>query len=208
MAITKQDIFNAANAIQASGTKPTMALVREKLGGGSLSTISPALREWSETIGNKTPPTVIDIPSEVKNVLDKMGAEVWRSLSAITNEKLVRIETEATAAILEATKDRDVAIIEISQLEEQIEKLLSCKAQLEQKNKSLELQIEKQQATMDAQATQITDLKLMCSNATTAEKIALEKAAALAGKMDFVLEENKRLQEPKKAPVKKAVATE
>jgi hypothetical protein len=190
MAITKQDIFDAADAIQASGIKPTMAAVRERLGGGSLSTISPALREWVES-GNKIVAVIVDLPPEVKTIVEKMGGEIWKSLSAITNDKILRIETDATLAINEAFKDRDTALTEVQKLEIEIEKLLTCKLNFESKNNSLELQIEKQQIMIDSQITKIDELKADCSVALFAEKIAIEKAASLNGKLEFVLQQNK-----------------
>ncbi len=51
MAITKQDIIEAAEALQAAGTNPTMNAIRETLCGGSFATISPILRDWRESKG-------------------------------------------------------------------------------------------------------------------------------------------------------------
>ena len=51
MAITKQDILAVADALDAEGVKPTLAAVRKKLGGGSFSTISEAMKEWKAEIG-------------------------------------------------------------------------------------------------------------------------------------------------------------
>jgi hypothetical protein len=150
MAITKEQIIAAADALEVSGVKATMAAVREKLGSGSLATISPVLREWRESKDRSTAVAVIDIPSEVKVVLEKMGAEIWRSLSAITNDKILRIESEATAAIAEATRDRDLAIGDIEALEAQIKELLTCKASLESQVRTLDLQAQKLQLALDS----------------------------------------------------------
>ncbi|NOR69629.1 MAG: hypothetical protein GQ532_08045, partial [Methylomarinum sp.] len=46
MAITKEQIIETAERLQAKNINPTMAGVREALGGGSFATISPVLRDW------------------------------------------------------------------------------------------------------------------------------------------------------------------
>jgi hypothetical protein len=46
MAISKDDVFKVADAIDAAGQSPTLAAVRKALGGGSFTTISQPLNEW------------------------------------------------------------------------------------------------------------------------------------------------------------------
>ena len=45
MAVTKEQIFSAADELAASGQRPTLEAIR-KITGGSYTTISPALNEW------------------------------------------------------------------------------------------------------------------------------------------------------------------
>ena len=44
MAITRERIWTAADQLDAEGDRPTLAAIRKKLGGGSYSTISEAMR--------------------------------------------------------------------------------------------------------------------------------------------------------------------
>jgi hypothetical protein len=46
MAFSKDDIFKAADTLDAAGQSPTLAAVRKALGGGSFTTISEPLNEW------------------------------------------------------------------------------------------------------------------------------------------------------------------
>jgi hypothetical protein len=45
MAVTKEQVFAAADQISVAGQRPTLEAVR-KITGGSYTTISPALNEW------------------------------------------------------------------------------------------------------------------------------------------------------------------
>ncbi len=44
MAISKKSIFDAADALDAAGQRPTLAALRKAVGGGSFTTISEAIR--------------------------------------------------------------------------------------------------------------------------------------------------------------------
>ena len=46
MAITRERIFEVAEAMDAAGQVPTLAAVRKAIGGGSFTTISEAMTEW------------------------------------------------------------------------------------------------------------------------------------------------------------------
>ncbi|MGC8733093.1 MAG: DNA-binding protein [Halothiobacillaceae bacterium] len=48
MALTRGDIWAAADRLDAEGKVPTLAAVRKALGSGSFTTISKAMREWHQ----------------------------------------------------------------------------------------------------------------------------------------------------------------
>jgi chromosome segregation ATPase len=72
----------------------------------------------------------------------------------------------------------------------------------EEKTKSLDGQVIKLQTALDVQDTQIKEAKAERAAAVTAEKMALEKAAALSGQLEQVLKELKEFQEKAKNPEK------
>jgi colicin import membrane protein len=53
MAVTKEQIFSAADDLAAAGQRPTLEAIRQ-ITGGSYTTISPALNEWKAR--QATPP--------------------------------------------------------------------------------------------------------------------------------------------------------
>ena len=143
MAITREDITNAAEALERDGVKPTMATVREYLGGGSFATISPVLREWKE--GRKTTTAVVlEMPGELKVVTERMGAEFWQAASRLANEKLVTVQAEADSAVMEAQSERDEALQEVARLEAEVETMLAQQNALAQEKQAAE-QVSSQQ---------------------------------------------------------------
>lgn len=135
MAITRDEIIQAAEALERDGEKATMASVREFLGGGSFATISPVLREWKE--GRKsTQSVVLEMPGELKAVMERQGSEFWQAASRLANEKLITVQTEADNAVADAQAERDETLQEVARLESAManlgEQVLSADKQKEE----------------------------------------------------------------------------
>jgi chromosome segregation ATPase len=120
MAISKQDIIDAAEKLQAAGINPTMQAIRDTLGGGSFATISPVLREWRNASGQRAT-VAIEMPGEAKAALERAGVDLWKIITTLATEKLTKVQEEAEAAIQAANADRDEALLEIARLETGIE---------------------------------------------------------------------------------------
>lgn len=73
MSATRSTVFKAADQLAAEGRIPTFTSVREKLGGGSYSTIGKYLKEWKDTPGRGHPP----LPDALRSALLRFGAELW-----------------------------------------------------------------------------------------------------------------------------------
>ncbi len=116
MAITRDEIIKAADALERDGEKVTAEAVRAFLGGGSYTTLSPVLREWKE--GRKTTVAVVlDMPGELKAVMERLGSEFWQAASKLANEKLISVQAEADSAVADAQAERDETLQEVARLE-------------------------------------------------------------------------------------------
>jgi chromosome segregation ATPase len=120
MAISKQDIIEAAEKLQIADVNPTMQAIRDALGGGSFATISPVLREWRNASGQRAT-VAIEMPGEAKSALERAGVDLWKIITTLATEKLTKVQDEAEAAINAAQADRDEALAEIVRLEASIE---------------------------------------------------------------------------------------
>lgn len=98
---TRETVFQAANELKRDGIKPTQTLIRERLGGGSMQTISALLKEWRDE--DSAVPDIMDtLPDDIKEVMDKayegFVLQVWKA----TDGHLGR-EKQALSAELKAT---------------------------------------------------------------------------------------------------------
>lgn len=114
----KQRIIEVANTLVLEGIEsPTNNEVRERLGGGSLSHISPVMREWRNERKEQIT-TSIEIPDELKKIIETSLAQVWTTSNNIAFSSIEAIKNESESLIAEANNERDEALEEVQRLEE------------------------------------------------------------------------------------------
>lgn len=106
MAITKDQIFAAADELDVVGQNPTLAAVRKALGGGSFTTISDAMAEWKSRKAAKEQPLREPAPATISDRLSELGADIWSMALELANGRLAseREALEAARTQLEAEK--------------------------------------------------------------------------------------------------------
>ena len=162
MALTKDQILQAADQLAAAGTAPTLAAVRAAVGGGSYTTINEALKEWKAKQQAAVMPLREPAPEGISKRLDEVGAEVWAIALELANARLTS-EREA----LEATRQQlETAQQEATELADQLS------AELEA------LQAQHLQATQDLQTASTTLETLRQENATLSRQLATTEARA------------------------------
>ena len=162
MALTKDQIFQAADQLAAAGTAPTLAAVRSAVGGGSYTTINEALKEWKAKQQATNAPIREPAPAAVATRLEELGADIWAVALELANARLTS-EREA----LEATRQQlETAQQEATELADQLS------AELET------LQAQHQQATQNLQAANTTLEQLRHENATLSRQLATTEARA------------------------------
>lgn len=132
MAISKEQIYAAIEAIAASGQKPTTITIREYLGTGSLGTINPVLKEWREL---QAPPTLTPVTPQVpvpQPFIDGVQAiipQLWTVAAETANTLLAAERTAWTAerdelkteleelTALEAAASDDLEVLKINNAE-------------------------------------------------------------------------------------------
>ena len=159
--VTKEIVFAAANKLLAEGKRPSQRAVLNEIGFGSMTTVSPLLREWRNN--------ALDIAATSQ----PLPAGLLRELDLLqrNTEKVIR---EECAADLEDVRDSEQLLIQEN------EQLIAQVAAIQ-----AELQAAREDATTaQAQLTQIhTDhaalkLELNSERASVAElRIELAKAS-------------------------------
>ena len=162
MAITKDQISQAADQLTAGGGTATLANVRKALGGGSYTTINEALKEWKARRQASTTPVREPAPAAVAARAGELGADIWAIALELANARLTheREALEATRAQLETAQQ------EATELADQLS------AELET------LQAQHQQATDALEAANSALGRLQQENATLARQAAVTEAQA------------------------------
>jgi hypothetical protein len=109
MAISREQVFAAADELQAAGQKPTLEAIRQRL-GGSYTTLAPLLREWKAAQAVAGVPMSEPVPENITGRLEDVAAEIWKSALDLAHSRL----QEERAALDEARKqlesERDEAV--------------------------------------------------------------------------------------------------
>lgn len=124
----QQQIWQAADALAATGVSVTMRAVKEYMGGGSFSYISPVLRAWKEArkprfqVGDELPEELQGVVSAAVSHIAQRFHESFTGLAdecieratgeldyrlAAVNDQLAEMESEC--ATLETERDDEVA---------------------------------------------------------------------------------------------------
>lgn len=172
--IEKIDVFVAADAILATGKEPTIQAVREKLGTGSLTTISKHLKDWQAAKRNQSP---IAAPPEA---LAATFQTIW-SLAFKEAEKIFLNQKEALT--LEKQKWEEEKKIFLEELEElEVQKHVK-----ENKIKELNKILEREQELRDT-------MHVSLSNSTEAIAKRDGEIKALKERLAAEAERNNKLE--------------
>lgn len=116
-------------------------------------------------------------------------------LSKIENQALSQRLTEEKAQHEKDATELKAAIVQRDAEREKLRADLENRIKTsEERAKSLDMQVTKLQTALDIQSGHISETKAERAEALKAEKVAIEKTAALSGQLELILEDNKRLQ--------------
>ena len=103
--VTPAAVAQAADALFASGTPPTVRKVRERLGGGALGTLTPLLRAWWKELPTRfvRAATTFDRRAEVAHLLEALWLEALE-------EARIRARGAAASATAPLPSDRSTSV--------------------------------------------------------------------------------------------------
>lgn len=135
MAISKEQIFEVADALDRDGQNPTLANVRKQLGSGSFTTISEAMNEWRTRKASRATSARESTPQTITEKLAEMGGELWAVALEMANNRLAAereaLETmrqEAEAARQEAASLADQLTSELDETKTRIAAIEAAQA--------------------------------------------------------------------------------
>lgn len=136
MALTKEDIWAAADRLYAERKSPTLAAVRKALGSGSFTTISEAMREWHQRRKEKADKAqeAGPVPPELDDVIRRFTQKVWAKAYELVRAEVVKVSGAFEEARKELVRERQ----ELEAVAEDLSTALEeCQAKTEEANAAL-----------------------------------------------------------------------
>ena len=186
MAITKDQIWAAADELDGAGKPPTLAAVRKAVGGGSFTTIQDAMTEWKAKRQAKEAPIKEPAPQALTDRLSEVGAEIWSMALQLANARLAADRETLEAERVQMEADRQEAADLADQLNEELDAAKARCADLERAERE----------TAGRLNAALADAKEAAERATRAETRAAEierRADDLNAELGRVHEQNTAL---------------
>ncbi len=123
--VTDETVFEIADQLTANGEKVTNRAVWSAIGGGSMTTISQALRRWKErqVLQVTQPIERTPLPAALVDVLQNAAAQLWEAAQAETKSELEQLAQATNARIAEAQSERDDTLAELQTTAEELEQV-------------------------------------------------------------------------------------
>lgn len=91
--LTEAEVHTACISIAAQGERPTALTLLEKLGRGSLTTITKYLNSWNasdeaKSLGAETLPAIVKLPPELSKDGEDLIKKIWSIAKGIADEEL------------------------------------------------------------------------------------------------------------------------
>lgn len=191
MALTRETIWEAADALNAEGVKPTLSAVRGRLKSGSYTTIQEAMTEWKARRQQTTTMPHDPPPPELAERATNLTSEIWtlarRAADAALAGERQQLESEraelrnqlAEAVGLADTLTEDsermkVELTELRQVRDQAERTAQDIAELKRKSGD---EIHRTQERANRKDTEAIE-------ARKSERAALDRAARAEGQVE------------------------
>jgi len=196
MALTRETIWQAADALDAEGIRPTLAAVRKRLGSGSFTTIQEAMTEWKSRQQQAAAAIHEPPPEELTERAAALAGEIWKMARAAADLALVgdrqQIEAEQVELrrqVAEAVELADALTEESEELKREIADLRPLRALVEKT--VTELAEVRRKSDEEVQRAMETSSRKdrEAVEAQKAEKAALERAARAEGKVEALKEQ-------------------
>jgi chromosome segregation ATPase len=113
MATTKEQVWETADAITAEGGRPTLANVRERLGGGSYTDISQHMQTWRARQQAIATPTREPAPAAITERLKEVATDLWAVALEMANSRL-QAEREALEQAMQKTEQTRQEAIDLA----------------------------------------------------------------------------------------------
>jgi chromosome segregation ATPase len=113
--VTREAVFEAADALAAAGDDPSILAVQGRIGGGSYSTVKRYLDEWKAE--RKTAALVIEVPSDVAARGEELVRSLWGAAHSLAEQRIAEARGEADQQVRQARAELQAAEQTIARME-------------------------------------------------------------------------------------------
>ncbi len=123
--VTDNMVFEVADRLTAEGEKVTNRAILTAIGGGSMTTISQALRRWKESQVLQVAQPIVraPLPASIIDVLHAAAAQLWDAALAETKSELDQLAQATNVRVAEAQSERDDTLAELQTTAEELEQV-------------------------------------------------------------------------------------
>ncbi|WP_354665401.1 DNA-binding protein [Escherichia coli] len=157
---TVRRIEDAAAALIAAGNQnPTNEQVRQHLGGGSLSHISPVMRAFRARRREQASEQTTPLPPELAELLTGQLGLLWQAAVRQAEAGTLAAREQADADIEQADRERDEALASVATLESELAVLREVVAERDRLLQEVREQVARLTATGEHLTAQLQDTK-------------------------------------------------
>jgi len=166
--VTDETVFEIADQLTANGEKVTNRAVWSAIGGGSMTTISQALRRWKErqVLQVTQPIERTPLPASLVDVLHNAATQLWDAALAETKSELEQLAQATNARIAEAQSERDDTLAELQTTAEELEQVKAERDAAQAEIDSKAQQLANRTAEMATLQTELNAQALATTQAT------------------------------------------
>jgi DNA repair exonuclease SbcCD ATPase subunit len=123
--VTDTMVFEVADRLTAAGERVTNRAIWSAIGGGSMTTISQALRRWkdSQVLQVAQPIERAPLPATIIDVLHEAAAQLWGAALNETKSELDQLAQATNARVAEVQNERDDTLAELQTTAEELEQV-------------------------------------------------------------------------------------
>lgn len=169
--VTDELVAQIAERLTAAGEKVTNRAIWSAIGGGSMTTISGALRRWRERQElqpeqrTERPAAPDEVREKALQMAEQMAEEIWLTSQGVTQQEIDDLSNTMNERISKANSERDVAL---GELQAALEELEGAKASIVEQTEAVAAAV----ANADRLTAELVDVKVRLAGQTDAARTA------------------------------------
>ena len=189
--LTTESIHAMADKLIAEGKRPTLALLRQELGGGSYTTISEAMKLWREEKARNAITPIAPMPEDVITTINDAAQQIWQTAMTVAENKLqserdalkeARLEMEIVQN--EAIEMADQLDREVSQLKQKLDESVNNQSIVTNENISLKSELTNLKKDLATAHKAMSKLEKESKEANNKMIESLQESANLKGQVE------------------------